>query len=402
MRRIFFDVSAVLRQQGRKPHGMLRAEAEIARFLLGSAGIETVFCAVSRVRRRIVRVSRGDVATALAAGPTANENRLARETGRVAAEATLLLRQAPTPGAEDLYVNVGAFWELAADGVVWRNPSGSGSGMVLFCHDLIPLQLPHLVKNAAFAEKFAAGLPLLLSADLVLCNSAATERDLLAEARRRGTPALRTALLPLGSDGVAAAAECPPARSLPEGGFVLAVGTITLRKNYELLLDLWSGFAADPVMQAVTLVIVGAAGFGAEKILSRIEDDPGLRARVVVIGDASDGTLKFLYRRCLFTVQPSLSEGWGLPVSEALGFGKICVASSNSALPEAGQDLAIHLDAADRPAWSATLWRLVAEPEERLALERRIAEDFKPTTWDDCGRAFVAALAHRHFGQAPS
>ena len=62
------------------------------------------------------------------------------------------------------------------------------------------------------------------------------------------------------------------------------------------------------------------------------------------IRDRSDATLYQLYERCLFTVFPSFYEGWGLPVGESLWFGKNCIASNASSIPEVGKEFVTYFD----------------------------------------------------------
>jgi glycosyltransferase involved in cell wall biosynthesis len=95
----------------------------------------------------------------------------------------------------------------------------------------------------------------------------------------------------------------------------------------------------------------------------------------------SDAVLSWLYRNCAWTLYPSFSEGWGLPVSESLAHGKFCVASSASALKEAGQGLIRHIDPLDFAAWRDTVIELVRSPELVSEFERRIKARYRGVTW---------------------
>ena len=96
---------------------------------------------------------------------------------------------------------------------------------------------------------------------------------------------------------------------------------------------------------------------------------------------AGDDELAWLYRNCAFTMYPSFYEGWGLPVSESLAYGKYCLASDTSSLPEAGAGLAGHLDPLDFVAWRDAVLALIRSPELLEAHETKIRDTYRPTTW---------------------
>ena len=76
----------------------------------------------------------------------------------------------------------------------------------------------------------------------------------------------------------------------------------------------------------------------------------------------SDPDLAALYRRCLFTVYPSLYEGWGLPVTESLCYGKTPLLSRVASLPEAGGEFADYFEIGSKVGLAAALKRLVVRP----------------------------------------
>jgi glycosyltransferase involved in cell wall biosynthesis len=86
---------------------------------------------------------------------------------------------------------------------------------------------------------------------------------------------------------------------------------------------------------------------------------------------------------CRFTVFPSFLEGFGLPVAESLGLGKVCVASSSSAIPEAAQGKAILLSPHDVQSWISTIGDLIGNDQRLGELEQGIARDYRPLTWLD-------------------
>ena len=106
----------------------------------------------------------------------------------------------------------------------------------------------------------------------------------------------------------------------------------------------------------------------------------------------SDAELASLYRDCLFTLYPSFYEGWGLPVTESLCFGKTVAASNRGSIPEAGGEFCAYFDPDDLNDAERVVGGLIRHPERIAALEERIATSFRPPGWDDTARAVLAAL----------
>jgi len=126
-------------------------------------------------------------------------------------------------------------------------------------------------------------------------------------------------------------------------------------------------------------VELAASGYAGGKILLM----PGL----------SEPELRKAYGSCLFTVFPSLSEGWGLPVAESLVHGKLCVASNRTSIPEVGGDLIDYFDPSDEEDALAKIERVLLDPGYLAAREARLKAEYRPRSWADCAQALVEALA---------
>jgi glycosyltransferase involved in cell wall biosynthesis len=198
----------------------------------------------------------------------------------------------------------------------------------------------------------------------------------------------------LGADIAAGVTPIRPGAIAALGGrpFVLSVSTIQSRKNFDLLYRLWQRFALKREADAPHLIIAGQPGFGSRDLLYMMCHDPWTAGRITLLHGASDAELAWLYEHCLFTLYPSWYEGWGLPISESLAYGKTFVASDRSSLPEAGQGLGIHLDPYDLMAWSAEVLRLSRDHAARAAMERRILAERRRPQWADCARRIVEVL----------
>jgi glycosyltransferase involved in cell wall biosynthesis len=129
--------------------------------------------------------------------------------------------------------------------------------------------------------------------------------------------------------------------SLPEQ-FMLYVGTLEPRKNIPNLVKAFEMFQ-ETVRRPVSLVIVGRLGWLYEDILATIKSSP-VREKILLLDYVTDDDLAVLYRLALMFVFPSLYEGHGYPVVEAMASGTPVITSNNSSLKEIGKDAALLVD----------------------------------------------------------
>jgi len=159
---------------------------------------------------------------------------------------------------------------------------------------------------------------------------------------------------------------------------ILSVGAIQKRKNTARLVEAFESVDAD-----WRLVLAGSAGFGSREILARIESS-GARNRIAVTGYLSPAELAEWYARASVFAFPSLDEGFGMPVLEAMSAGIPVITSNRSALPEVAGDAAVLVDPDDTAALSDALCRLTRDEDLRADLVVRGRARAKLFTW---GRA---------------
>ncbi|MBI3470681.1 MAG: glycosyltransferase family 4 protein [Candidatus Solibacter usitatus] len=143
---------------------------------------------------------------------------------------------------------------------------------------------------------------------------------------------------------------------------ILHVGAIQKRKNVARLAEAFQ--AVDPEWR---LILAGPAGFGAGEILRGLEGQP----RITVTGYVSARELADWYSRAMVLAFPSLDEGFGIPVLEAMAAGVAVVASNRAALQEVAGDAALLLDPEDTGALAAALRKLTREEDFRRDLAGR-------------------------------
>jgi alpha-1,3-rhamnosyl/mannosyltransferase len=168
------------------------------------------------------------------------------------------------------------------------------------------------------------------------------------------------------------------AATLPQPGFVLAVGTLEPRKNLPRLVDAYR--ALDAELQARhPLVVVGALGWETGETLTALRS---LGERCTMLGFVSDAALIELYRRCAVFCYPSLGEGYGLPVLEAMAAGAPVITSNVSSLPEVGGGAAEYVDPLDLASIAGALRRVLSEESRRLQLSHMGLERAAEFSWD--------------------
>ena len=179
--------------------------------------------------------------------------------------------------------------------------------------------------------------------------------------------------------------------------YFLYVGTVQPRKNLERLieavamLDGRQRTADGAAHPRPLLVIAGKRGWLSEPI-ERAARAAGLGERVRFLGYLPDADLPALLSGALSFVFPSLYEGFGMPVLEAMACGAPVLTSNTSALPEVVGDAALLVDPSDTQAIAAGLARLAADPQLRANLRERGLARAASFTWERCARETLAVL----------
>jgi glycosyltransferase involved in cell wall biosynthesis len=171
-----------------------------------------------------------------------------------------------------------------------------------------------------------------------------------------------------------------PYSATPREKIVLNVGAIQRRKNIARLVEAFETLEPD-----WRLVLAGSFGYGAADILARIEQSPA-RSRISVLGYVSPGELARWYSRAMIFAFPSLDEGFGMPVLEAMAAGTPVVTSARSALPEVAGGAAVLVDPGDTEALGVALRQLAGKEGLRRDLAFRGMARARLFTWEKAAR----------------
>lgn len=174
-----------------------------------------------------------------------------------------------------------------------------------------------------------------------------------------------------------------------DGPFVLSVGTIQPRKNLGRLLEAFALARRDGALPH-RLVVCGESGWDNHDVFRRARE-PDLDGQVVFTGFVSDADLAHLYRACDLFAYPSLYEGFGLPVVEAMSVGAPVLTSDNSSLSEVAGDAALLCDPLSVEDIAAKLRYLLGDHAERQELVRKGHLRAMLYTWNETARRTLDA-----------
>jgi alpha-1,3-rhamnosyl/mannosyltransferase len=258
-------------------------------------------------------------------------------------------------------------------------------------HDLIAfVPSARAQTRAARIERLTAG-PAVRRAARLVCNSRSTEADLVRFFPRA---AGKTTVVPFAAD---ARFHHPPTGSelgalagrygVEPGAFVLASGTLEPRKNLVRLIHAHARLPED-LRRNHPLLLVGPRGWEAEELMSAAAGTPDVR----LAGFVPDADLAGLYAACAVFCYPSLYEGFGLPVLEAMAAGAPVITSRVSSLPEVGGDAVAYVTPEDEASIGSALERLLRSPQERAELSERGRARAAEFSWETTARRTLEEL----------
>ena len=263
-------------------------------------------------------------------------------------------------------------------------------------HDLVTFKYPSL---HTFKTKFLIRLvirPALKHAKTIITVSDNTRKDLLQLFPY--IPGDKVATIHLGLNTALVEELDPYSEKIWEeteskfritAPYILFVGTTEPRKNLLLLIDAFSEFY--PNKQDIQLVIAGKQGWGIEKLQEKLKTlSSSTQHNIIITGYITDTEKAYLYRNALIFVYPSLYEGFGMPLLEAMSIGTAVITGNTSSLPEVAGDAAILIDPYDSHALSKNMLQLMQDAEERKRLIAKGYRQIEKFDWNKAAKTFIS------------
>lgn len=316
---------------------------------------------------RVLDFQRSDQLFAMLLGPSAGfRAKFAKLLPRV-----LFARTPVVDLAGLVYLNVGnGDFDLPAH----RNwAEREGVRTAYFIHDLIPTLQPQFSRPYASARNRARVRSALRHGDQIIVSSKVVARDLRAYSAAEGLATPELVVSPIAGETFD-----PKPASLDQPYF-LCVGTIEPRKNHALLFKAWRDLAQRLGKDTPRLVIVGQKGPMTGRILDPLRA-PELGPHIELREKCRDDELASLLNNATALLFPSLAEGFGLPLAEALQIGTPVIASDIPTFREIGQGIPTFLAGHDHAAWADAVIAHSANRATQADKSARSAQ-FTAPTW---------------------
>lgn len=282
-----------------------------------------------------------------------------------------------------LVITWGEWWDqVFTDYVVAQE--NAGVRVVQVIHDIATTTQSQFFEQVMVSPTTynAAVLP---RASLVLAVSLNTKHELEAWLKASKLQVPKIEVIRNGDDIAVPKPERPAdeqftASRLTGKDYLMTVGTIEAKKNHALLYYVYK-LALERGVNLPKVVIVGRHGWGTDDIYGIMTHDSAVKDQFVFLHNTSDAELAWLYDHCLFTLQPSFHEGWGIPIAQSVARGIPCLCSSTSSMVEIAEGIVEHFSPFSTDECLAAIQRWLQPIALAAACER--TRHYQPTTWDD-------------------
>lgn len=286
---------------------------------------------------------------------------------------------------------LGMAWEnLDIQRVLTRERLKTHFTLTQIVYDLIIPLHPHLHHPANFAPYSEHMKGVIANSDTLLAISESTKQDTLKFATQHGITPPKIDVIRLGDKVLEKGSVTRKPDLSFNKEFILCVGTVEVRKNHSLLYYTYK-LAASRGVELPQLIIVGGNGWYSGDVQYLITTDPEMKDTIKIMNGLSDQNLAWLYKNCLFTVYPSMYEGWGLPIAESLAFDKLCLSSHTSSMTEIAGDMIDYFSPYSTDECLEKI-RYYMDPDHRKTRELTIEKNYHPTSWVQTGDAIRTSI----------
>jgi len=296
--------------------------------------------------------------------------------------AGFLLRRRLKPNREPPIFVVVSHHHLSLDYTIRKIRRSFGARFVCMLHDLIPITYPEYVRPNRRWRHWRAMRTITRFFDAVIVNSRTTGDEFRHFVQSEFGPGTRVPSIHIALPGVRAFPHpgvAPKLAGAPESvPYFVVLGTIEPKKNHLLLLNLWTRLAAT-MERPPRLLVIGARGWENEQVVDMLERSHRLRGLVEEMNHLGDAGVGRLLGQARAVLVPSLIEGFGLPLAEALASGVPVICSDIPAFREVGRGVPDYLDPLDLLAWrDAVIDYTGADSVRRAAQLERLANWHAP------------------------
>jgi Glycosyl transferases group 1 len=269
-----------------------------------------------------------------------------------------------------------------------------GLAPVHIIYDLIPIHFPNFVSKR-HSRRISILFGSILKYNEISIAISNTVRDEFSAWNDEAVKAIYTLpfhACPLNAP-TNANAQGQPVHQLAGKPFAMFVSSIDVRKCHYLLVDVWAEMAKRlPANALPDLVLIGRKGHGWPKVQAALDAAPHIASKVHTFHDMDDQSLLWCYNNTKLGLFPSITEGWGLAISEFLAHGVPVVHSDVPILHEAAQGLMPSAPIENAVAWADVIEPLLTDPSELQKLKKRIAEEYDRGTPDGFANCVFAYL----------
>lgn len=262
------------------------------------------------------------------------------------------------------------FTKTRADVMLFMNfvalPSLFKTKKVVFVHDLGFVDCPEFVqvKNRMFLKSW---VPVSIkNSDLVVTISEFTKSRIRSKFHVSAKKLHVTPIPPVINPG-------PRAGSITRfqipGKFILFVGTIEPRKNISTIVNAYEKLPLT-LQTEYSLVLAGGKGWNDEEILEKITKAQDRGLHIILTGYVSEAEKTALYKQSALCLQPSLYEGFGMPILEAMSYGKAVICSDIEVFHEVAQNSALYFDPSSSESLKAAIEKVLSNPKLLSELEK--------------------------------
>lgn len=256
-------------------------------------------------------------------------------------------------------------------------------------HDLTPILYPdlHPLSSQILHRVFLKRI--LRKADLIITNSENTKMDVIEYSEQVKS---KTHSILLGKDKLFRPLKDKSIleKYLISKPFILSVGTLEPRKNLVTLLRAFQIFKTTNQSDTI-LVLTGQNGWKNNNLEKTIEEHP-FKKDIIRTGYVDSGDLPALYSQCSVFIYPSLYEGFGLPLLEAMACGAPCVIADNSSLKEVGGEAVLYFPTKDPSALSLQMVEICKHPKKQEEFKEKSLRQAENFSWEKYAVTFLELI----------